>query len=107
MELFKGILPPLNQEDWNKYFNLYKQIPQFEMLNPNMNLNEFKIIFFWEYFHRILGRLIGLVVLVPLLYFHLTKKVGQKFIIFGYTIFFFIVLQGYYRLVYGKKWISK
>ena len=64
------------------------------MLNPNMNLNEFKIIFFWEYFHRILGRLIGLVVLVPLLYFHLTKKVDQKFITFGYTIFFLIVLQG-------------
>ena len=93
-ELFKGILPPLNQEDWNRYFNLYKQIPQFEMVNPNMNLNEFKIIFFWEYFHRILGRLIGLVILVPLLYFHLTNKVNQKFINFGYTIFFLVVLQG-------------
>ena len=93
-ELFKGILPPLNEEDWNRYFNLYKKIPQFEMVNPNMNLSEFKIIFFWEYFHRILGRLIGLVFLIPLLYFHFSKKVDQKFITFGYIIFSLIVLQG-------------
>tara|TARA_B100001027_G_C16250977_1_gene324403 strand:+ start:105 stop:1055 length:951 start_codon:yes stop_codon:yes gene_type:complete len=93
-ELFKGVLPPLNEEDWNRYFNMYKKIPQFEMLNPNMNLSEFKIIFFWEYFHRILGRLIGLVFLIPLLYFHFSKKVDQKFITFGYIIFSLIVLQG-------------
>ncbi len=93
-ELFKGILPPLNEEDWNRYFSLYKKIPQFEMVNPNMNLSEFKIIFFWEYFHRILGRIIGLFFIIPLLYFHLSKKIDQKFITFGYIIFSLIVLQG-------------
>jgi len=52
-ELFKGILPPLNLSSWEDYFNEYKKIPQFELLNYNMTLNEFKIIFYWEYFHRI------------------------------------------------------
>ena len=54
-ELFKGILPPLNQESWLFYFDQYKKIPQFELLNKNMNLNEFKIIFYWEYFHRLIA----------------------------------------------------
>ena len=54
-ELFKGILPPLNEEDWNRYFSLYKKIPQFEMVNPNMNLSEFKIIFCLYRYILILG----------------------------------------------------
>ena len=45
-ELFKGILPPLNKNDWNEYFTLYKQIPQYQLVNPQMSINEFKIIFF-------------------------------------------------------------
>ena len=65
-ELFKGILPPLNQESWLFYFDQYKKIPQFELLNKNMNLNEFKIIFYWEYFHRLIARIIGLFFLIPL-----------------------------------------
>ena len=59
-ELFKGIIPPLTNEAWIKYFDLYKEIPQYQMINSNMSLNEFKIIYFWEYGHRILGRIIGL-----------------------------------------------
>ena len=59
-ELFKGILPPLSENSWNEYFNLYKKIPQYQLINFDMNLNQFKIIFYWEYFHRILGRVIGL-----------------------------------------------
>ena len=58
-ELFAGILPPLNNSAWEIYFDQYKQIPQYKILNSNMSLNEFKIIFYWEYFHRILGRIIG------------------------------------------------
>ena len=49
-ELFQGIFPPTNIESWNNYFDLYKKIPQYEFVNPNMTLNEFKIIFYWEYF---------------------------------------------------------
>ena len=59
-ELFKGILPPLNELDWNKYFQLYKQIPQYELINPGMSMEEFKIIYYWEYFHRIFARIIGI-----------------------------------------------
>ena len=57
-ELFKGILPPLNDNSWNFYFNQYKKIPQFKLQNFDMNLNDFKIIFYWEYIHRVLARLI-------------------------------------------------
>ena len=92
-ELFKGIFPPINQESWIMYFELYKSIPQFKVLNPQMTLDEFKIIFYWEYGHRLLGRLIGLFFLLPLLYFHI-KKIDLKFLIPSYIILFLIILQG-------------
>ena len=59
-ELFKGILPPLNNETCVIYFNQYKQIPQYKLLNFNMTLEEFKYIYYWEYIHRFIARLIGL-----------------------------------------------
>ena len=93
-ELFRGIMPPLNENTWNEYFELYKEIPQFKLINFNMNLAEFKIIFYWEYFHRILGRFIGIFFLIPLLYFHFTKKIKRDYILTCYTIFFLIVTQG-------------
>ena len=93
-ELFRGIMPPLNENTWNEYFELYKEIPQFKLINFNMNLTEFKIIFYWEYFHRILGRFIGIFFLIPLLYFHFTKKIRRSYIFTCYIIFFLIVVQG-------------
>ena len=93
-ELFRGIMPPLNENTWNEYFELYKEIPQFKLINFNMNLAEFKIIFYWEYFHRILGRFIGIFFLIPLLYFHFTKKIKRDYILTCYLIFFLIVVQG-------------
>ena len=69
-ELFDGIFPPMNNESWNNYFDLYKQIPQYQLLNSDMTLKEFKTIFYWEYFHRFLGRVIGLFFLIPLIYFY-------------------------------------
>jgi cytochrome c oxidase assembly protein subunit 15 len=59
-ELFVGVLPPLSENSWNLYFEQYKEIPQFNLINFNMSLDEFKVIFYWEYIHRILARLIGL-----------------------------------------------
>ena len=79
-ELFKGILPPLNNTSWQIYFDEYKKIPQYKLLNFNMSLDQFKIIFYWEYFHRILARLIGLFFLIPLIYFYLTKKIKKEYI---------------------------
>ncbi len=93
-QLFSGILPPFKEETWIKYFELYKQIPQYKIINPLMNLQEFKVIFYWEYGHRMLGRIIGLFFLIPLLYFYLVKKINIKTLIPFIVILFLIILQG-------------
>jgi len=93
-ELFKGILPPLNKSTWVFYFDEYKKIPQYKFLNNDMTLNEFKIIFYWEYFHRILARLIGLFFLIPIIYFFLSKKIKKNYMNICYMIFALIVFQG-------------
>ena len=93
-ELFGGIFPPMNNESWNNYFDLYKQIPQYQLLNSDMTLKDFKIIFYWEYFHRVLGRVIGLFFLIPLIYFYLTKKINKEYLSICYLIFLLIVIQG-------------
>lgn len=93
-ELFKGILPPLNDNSWNFYFNQYKKIPQFKLQNFDMNLNDFKIIFYWEYIHRVLARLIGLFFLIPLIYFHFSQKINKKYLNICYFIQLLIFIQG-------------
>ncbi len=92
-QLFSGILPPLNQNDWQYYFQLYKEIPEYKVQNFSMSLKEFKIIYWWEYAHRILGRLIGLLFFIPLIFF--TIKLGFRKVIFFYFIFFLICFQGF------------
>lgn len=64
-----GTLPPLNQEQWARAFEAYKTIPQYRELNAGMNLSEFKTIFWWEWSHRLLGRVIGAAYLLPFLWF--------------------------------------
>ncbi len=64
-----GTLPPLNQEQWTEAFDAYKTIPQYRELNAGMNLAEFKTIFWWEWSHRLLGRVIGVGYLLPFLWF--------------------------------------
>jgi cytochrome c oxidase assembly protein subunit 15 len=64
-----GALPPLNQEQWTQAFDAYKTIPQYRELNAGMNLAEFKTIFWWEWSHRLLGRVIGVAYLLPFLWF--------------------------------------
>ena len=73
-ELFKGILPPLNEESWQLYFSKYKTTTQYKLINFNMTLEEFKVIFYWEYIHRILARTIGLFFIIPLIFFLFYKK---------------------------------
>ena len=92
-QLFSGFLPPLNNADWETYFNLYKEIPEFKIQNYAMTMNEFKIIFWWEWAHRFLGRLIGIFFLLPLIYF--TIKLGFKNLKSLYLIFFLICFQGF------------
>ena len=67
-EIIKGVLPPLNSDDWLIYFESYKKIPQYSLLNSSMTLDEFKYIFFWEYAHRLLARFIGIFYLIPFLF---------------------------------------
>lgn len=73
-----GILPPMDPAAWEETFRLYRQYPEFQMQNPNMNLDEFKGIFFLEYAHRLLGRCIGIIVLVPLIYFAIRRRIDAS-----------------------------
>src|SRR6266849_5881867 len=83
-----GALPPLDDAGWQETFGKYKQTPEYRLVNPGMSLEGFKSIFWWEYVHRLLGRLIGAAFLLPLLWFALRGKIARgltwKFaVIFG------------------------
>src|SRR4051812_9972962 len=75
-----GVIPPMNEKEWQGAFKAYQQIAQYKYLNNNFTLNDFKFIFFWEWFHRLWARLIGLVFLVPFIYF-LVKGYFKKWMI--------------------------
>lgn len=70
-----GTLPPLTEAQWQAEFDNYKKIPEFSVVNPNMTLAGFKGIFFWEYVHRLLGRVIGLAFALPLLWFAVRRRI--------------------------------
>ena len=78
-DLISGIFPPLSLNDWEQSFNLYKEIPEFKLLNSSMSLEEFKVIYLWEYSHRLLGRIIGVFYFFPLVYFTFKKKLIENF----------------------------
>ena len=94
-ELFTGILPPMNINEWNFYFSEYKKIPEYQNVNYSMSLNEFKVIFYWEYAHRLLARFVGLFSLVPLLFFSLYFKDTKYYSNRYYWIFFLVCVQGF------------
>ena len=93
-DLISGILPPSTPTEWKKLFLLYQQIPEFKLLNSSMTLEEFKVIFWWEYIHRLLGRIIGLLYAIPLIYLSFKKLLKKNLLIFFYSIFFLIITQG-------------
>ena len=74
-----GIMPPLNDAEWQAEFANYKRIPEYQQLNQGMTLAGFKAIFFWEYFHRLLGRLIGLAFAVPLVWFAIRRQIPRGY----------------------------
>ena len=94
-ELFSGILPPFTSEKWDFYFNEYKQIPEFKILNFDMTLDEFKVIFYWEWGHRILARFIGLFSIIPLIFIFLSIKRDFFYEKKYYSIFLLICFQGF------------
>ncbi|HZK89479.1 MAG TPA: COX15/CtaA family protein [Stellaceae bacterium] len=73
-----GIVPPLSAAAWQAEFAKYQQIPQYRLLNAGMSLGDFKTIFLWEYVHRLWGRLIGFVYLVPFLYFLIRGRISRR-----------------------------
>ena len=92
-QLFSGLLPPLNSNQWNEYFELYKEIPEYKLQNYLMTLKEFKVIFWWEFIHRFLGRLIGIFFILPLIFFSI--KLGFSKTKNLYIIFILICFQGF------------
>ena len=93
-DVVSGILPPLNTDEWEKVFNLYKEIPQFYLLNQSMTLNEFKVIYYWEYIHRVLGRILGLLFLIPFIYIYFKKILNNNYNWNFFVLFLLILLQG-------------
>jgi len=77
-KLISGIIPPINDQQWQEAFELYKQYPEYQKLNSNISLTEFKGIFFWEWLHRVIGRAIGLVFIIPFLYFLITRQLDKS-----------------------------
>ena len=94
-ELFSGILPPIGDKQWENYFLQYKKIPEFIYQNNNITIDEFKVIFYWEYFHRLLGRIIGVVALIPLVYFFIKFRKKNIYLKKYLLIFFLVCLQGF------------
>lgn len=76
-KLISGTIPPLNQAEWQEAFELYQQYPEYQKLNSSFTLDDFKDIYFWEWLHRVIGRFIGIVFLLPFLYFLLTKQLSK------------------------------
>src|SRR5438874_5945552 len=89
-----GTLPPLSEAAWRTEFDKYKTIPQFQHLNSAMTLAEFKTIFWWEWAHRLMGRLIGAAFLVPFLWFLAKGWIGEGLRWWLWTIFGLGALQG-------------
>jgi len=94
-DLISGVLPPLSLSEWQKSFSLYKEIPEYNLLKSSMTLEQFKTIYWWEYIHRLLGRIIGLAYFIPLLYFTFKKLIKKDVLISLYIILLLIFFQGY------------
>lgn len=89
-----GVIPPLTEEAWNDAFAKYKEIPQYRLRNPGMTLDEFRDIYWWEWIHRLLGRLIGAVFLVPLVWFAITRQLSRALLVRLSGIFLLGAAQG-------------
>lgn len=93
-EPISGIVPPLDEQQWTKEFQAYKATPEYQKINRGMSLSEFKGIFFWEYVHRQIGRLIGLAMILPLAWFAWARAIppGYGWRLMALTAL--VVLQG-------------
>jgi cytochrome c oxidase assembly protein subunit 15 len=90
-----GAIPPLNEQQWQIAFEKYKQIPQFQKINYDYSLSDFKKIFFWEYLHRLVGRLVGIVFIIPFLWFYFSKQLDKAMVRKSLLLFALGALQGF------------
>lgn len=90
-----GVIPPLSQDKWLIVFEMYKQTPEFKIVNRSMTLEEFKFIFWWEWFHRVFARLIGVVFIIPLIYFLIKKQVSKSLLLRLPIVFMFGIFQAF------------
>ena len=95
--------PPMGSSEWDRVFSLYQATPEFKINNPDMDLAGFKKIFFWEYLHRVLGRLLGLFFFFPLLYFSSQRKAQLQTLLKDTPLggLLFRRVPGPSRMVYG------
>jgi len=89
-----GILPPINDNQWNESFDEYKKYPEYQNINQNMNLSEYKNIYYWEYAHRMLGRIIGLFFIIPFMIFYKKKYIDDKLKKYLLLAIFLVISQG-------------
>ncbi len=96
--MITGALPPLNEDKWVEEFDKYKQTPQYQILNTEFTLNDFKFIFFWEWLHRFWARLIGVVFVVGFVYLiskkYLKKEMVNPLLILFYSVHYRARLAG-------------
>ncbi|MCH4551032.1 COX15/CtaA family protein [Aestuariibaculum lutulentum] len=76
-KLITGTIPPIGDQEWHEAFELYKQYPEYQKLNSHFTIDDFKSIYFWEWFHRLIGRIIGLVFIFPFIYFLIRKQLTK------------------------------
>jgi cytochrome c oxidase assembly protein subunit 15 len=99
-----GAIPPLTDIEWEDTFQKYQHFPEYKLVNHRMNLTEFKQIFFWEYFHRLVGRLLGVLFLFPFIFFVIQKKIGRRFgvkLLLGFALGGAQGLMGWYMVKSG------
>ena len=77
-KLIGGVIPPLNELQWQETFEKYQQFPEYQIINNGMEIDQFKLIFFWEYIHRLLGKLIGIIFIVPFIFFWTRQWFNNK-----------------------------
>ena len=94
-KLISGTIPPMNEVEWQAAFDLYKQYPEYQKLNTDFNLQDFKDIYFWEWIHRVIGRFIGLVFIIPFIYFLIRKQLSKSTIKKSIILLFLGAFQGF------------
>ncbi len=94
-KLISGTIPPSTDTEWDAAFDLYKQYPEYQKLNNQFTLEDFKDIYFWEWIHRVIGRFIGLVFLIPFIYFLATKQFTKPTLKKAFVLLCMGSLQGF------------